>query len=54
MISFSLASEDINAASRPSANQADWDRSRAWDPASELVHCVPPGGDGVNEDAAEK
>ena len=46
MISFSLADEDIGAAARPSANQADWDHryggDRMWsgNPNGSLVHEV--------------
>ncbi len=46
MISFSLAHEDVEAAARPSANQADWDHryggDRMWsgNPNGSLVHEV--------------
>ena len=46
MISFSLAEEDVEAASRPSANQADWDHryggEQLWsgNPNGTLVHEV--------------
>ena len=46
MISFSLAEEDIRAAARPSANQADWDHRYGGDqmwsgnPNGTLVHEV--------------
>jgi SAM-dependent methyltransferase len=52
MVSFSLAEDDIRAAARPSANQADWDHRYGGDPMwsgnpnGTLVNetgCLPPG-----------
>ena len=45
MISFSLAHEDIGAAARPSANQADWDHRYSADP----IWSGNPNGTLVNE-----
>ena len=45
MISFSLAAEDLQAAARPSANQADWDRRYG----GEQIWSGNPNGSLVNE-----
>lgn len=52
MVSFSLAREDLEAAARPSANEADWDHrydgDRMWsgNPNGALVHEVAAMGPG--------
>ena len=45
MISFSLADEDLQAAARPSANEADWDRRYS----GEQIWSGNPNGTLVNE-----
>jgi thioredoxin reductase/SAM-dependent methyltransferase len=61
MISFSLADEDMAAAARPSANQADWDHryggDRMWsgNPNGTLVHEIQgmPAGRALDVGAGE-